>query len=153
MSLSQRNYWTYTMHMEPQSDLITVGCQVEVDLQDRAGKKERLKFVIVPDEAADFANGYLSENTPLAKILLGERAGNIIPYLQDDILAIEILAVTKPTDRPTDDAAEKRKAMMKKTLREVEDTNAMVFASSFSGKWGDYDPDSIPKEKKSEETK
>jgi len=141
------------MHMEPQSDLITVGCQVEVDLQDRAGKKERLKFVIVPDEAADFANGYLSENTPLAKILLGERAGNIIPYLQDDILAIEILAVTKPTDRPTDDAAEKRKAMMKKTLREVEDTNAMVFASSFSGKWGDYDPDSIPKEKKSEETK
>jgi hypothetical protein len=43
--------------------------------------------------------------------------------------------------------------MMKKTLREVEDTNAMVFASSFSGKWGDYDPDSIPKEKNSEESK
>jgi hypothetical protein len=141
------------MDMEPQSDGITVGCQVEVDLQDRAGKKERLKVVIVPDEAADFANGYLSENTPLAKMLLGERAGNIIPYLQDDILAIEILSVTKPTDKPTDEAAEKRKAMMKKTLREVEDTNAMIFASSFSGKWGDYDPDSIPKEKKSEETK
>jgi hypothetical protein len=141
------------MYMETQSDLITVGCQVVVDLQDRAGKKERLKVVIVPDEAADFANGYLSENTPLAKILLGERAGTIIPYLQDDILAIEIIAVTKPLDRPTDDAAEKRKAMMKKTLREVEDTNAMVFASSFSGKWGDYDPDSIPKEKNSEESK
>ena len=141
------------MDMEPQSDRITVGCQVEVDLQDRAGKKERLKVVIVPDETADFANGYLSENTPLAKILLGERAGNIIPYLQNDILAIEILSVTKPTDKPTDEAAEKRKAMMKKTLREVEDTNAMIFASSFSGKWGDYDPDSIPKEKKSEETK
>lgn len=140
------------MDMEPQSDRITVGCQVEVVLQDRAGKKERLKVVIVPDEVADFANGYLSENTPLAKILLGERAGNIIPYLQNDILAIEILSVTKPTDKPTDEAAEKRKAMMKKTLREVEDTNAMIFASSFSGKWGDYDPDSIPKEKKSEET-
>ena len=141
------------MDMEPQSDRITVGCQVEVDLQDRAGKKERLKVVIVPDEAADFANGYLSENTPLAKILLGERAGNIIPYLQNDILAIEILSVAKPTDKPPVEAAEKRKAMMKKTLREVEDTNAMIFASSFSGKWGDYDPDSIPKEKKSEETK
>ena len=141
------------MDMEPQSDRITVGCQVEVDLQDRAGKKERLKVVIVPDETADFANGYLSENTPLAKILLGERAGNIIPYLQNDILAIEILSVTKPTDKPTDEAAEKRKAMMKKTLREVEDTNAMIFASSFSGKWGDYDPDSIPREKKPEDKK
>ena len=139
--------------METQSELITVGCEVVVELQDRAGKKERLKVVIVPDEAADFANGYLSEKTPLAKILLGERAGTIIPYLQDDILAIEIIAVTKLLDRPTDDAAEKRKAMMKKTLREVEDTNAMVFASSFSGKWGDYDPDSIPKEKNSEESK
>ncbi len=140
------------MYMESQSELITVGCLVEVDLQDRAGKKERLKVIIVPDEAADFAHGYLSENTPLAKILIGERVGNIIPYLQDDILAIEILAVTKPTDRLTDGAAEKRKAMMKKTIREVEDTNAMVFASSFSGKWGDYDPDSIPKEKKTEDT-
>jgi hypothetical protein len=41
---------------------------------------------------------------------------------------------------------------MKETIREVEDTNAMIFASSFSGKWGDYDPDSIPKEKKSDGT-
>jgi len=141
------------MHMEPRTDVITVGCQVEVDLQDRSGKKERLVVVIVPDEAADFANGYLSENTPLAKILLGERAGSIIPYLKDDILSIEILAITKPTGKPSKEAAEKRKAMMKKAIQEVEDTNAMVFASSFSGKWGDYDPDSIPKEKKPEETK
>jgi hypothetical protein len=141
------------MSMEPQLDLITVGCQVEVNLQDRAGKKECLKVVIVPDEAADFAQGYLGENTPLAKILLGEKAGNIIPYLKDDILSIEILSVTKLTDKPPVNTAEKRNAMMKKTIQEVEDTNAMVFASSFSGKWGDYDPDSIPKEKKSEETK
>ena len=138
--------------MEPQSNPITVGCQVEVDLLDRAGKKERLKVVIVPDEAADFSNGYLSENTPLAKILLGERTGVTIPYLHDDIFSIEVLAVTKPIDIPTHNAAEKRRSKMKKTLREVEDTNAMVFASSFSGKWGDYDPDSIPKETNSEET-
>lgn len=141
------------MHMEPQAGIITIGCQVEVDLQDRSGNKERLKVVIVPDEAADFANGYLSENTPLAKILLGERAGNIIPYLKDDILSIEILAITKPTGKPTADAAEKRKAMIKKAIQEVENTNAMVFASSFSGIWGDYDPDSIPKDKKPDETK
>lgn len=141
------------MHMEYQAGIITVGCQVELDLKDRSGKKERLKFVIVEDDAADFANGYLSENTPLAKSLLGERAGNIIPYLKDDILSIEIIAINKPTRKPSYNAAEKRKAMMKKAIQEVEDTNAMVFASSFSGKWGDYDPDSIPQEKKHEETK
>lgn len=135
------------MHMNAQDDLIAVGCEVEVDLLDRSGNKERLKLLIVPDSAADFAQGYLGENTPLAQALLGERAGHTIPYLKNDILGIEILTVIKSSNQPTDEIAEKRAAMMKKTLREVEDTNAMVFASSFSGKWGDYDPDSISKEK------
>jgi hypothetical protein len=141
------------MGMEQKADLIAVGSQVEIDLIDRAGKREHLKVVIVKDESADFSQGYLSENTTLAKALLGERKGTTIPYLKDDILGIEILMVTKPTDEPARDVAEKRKAMMKKTQQEVEDTNAMIFASSFSGKWGDYDPDSIPKEKKPEDTK
>jgi hypothetical protein len=34
----------------------------------------------------------------------------------------------------------------------VEHTSAVVFASSFSGKWGDYDPDSLPKDDKPEES-
>jgi hypothetical protein len=133
--------------MEPKADIIAIGCEVEVKLLDRAGNKEWLRVIIVTDDAADFSHGYLGENTPLAKVLLGERAGNIIPYLKDDILGIEILAVTKSTNEPPVDAVEKRNAMMEKTMREVEDTNAMIFASSFSGKWGDYDPDSIPMEK------
>ena len=141
------------MGMEPQADLIVVGCRVEVDLIDRAGNREHLMVVIVEDESADFAQGYLGENTPLAKVLLGERKGTTIPYLMDDILGIEILSVTKPKIEPAEDVAEKRKAMMEKTRQEVEDTNAMVFASSFSGKWGDYDPDSIPKKEESEDTK
>jgi Transcription elongation factor, GreA/GreB, C-term len=135
------------MHMNAQDDLIVVGCEVEVDLLDISGNKERLRFLIVPDTAADFAQGYLGENTPLAQALLGERVGHTIPYIKNDILGIEILAVTKSSNQPTDDIAEKRAAKMKKALRAVEDTNAMVFASSFSGKWGDYDPDSIPKDK------
>jgi hypothetical protein len=141
------------MGMEQEAGLIVVGSQVEIDLIDRAGKREHLIFVIVKDESADFSQGYISENTTLAKALLGERKGTTIPYLKDDILGIDILAVTKPTDEPARDVAEKRKAMMKKTQQEVEDTNAMIFASSFSGKWGDYDPDSIPKEKKPEDPK
>ncbi len=134
--------------MKDQTDKITVGCEVKVELVDRAGNKEQLKVVIVEDKAADFSLGYLSENTPLAKALIGEKAGTIIPYLKDDILSLEILTVTRPINKPPEDAAEKREALMQKAIREVQDTNAIVFASSFSGKWGDYDPDSIHKEDK-----
>ena len=134
--------------MNSKSGKITVGCEVEIELVDRAGNKERLKFVIVEDKAADFKQGYLSINTPISRALLGEKAGVILPYLKDDILSIEILTVTEPINKPPEDAAEKREALMKKTMREVQDANAIVFASSFSGKWGDYDPDSIPKEDK-----
>jgi hypothetical protein len=125
---------------------IKLGTKVIFDLIDRRGHKERLSVVIVADESADFEHGYLSESTPLGKVLLGEQEGNVIPYLKDDIMAIEILQVAKTTELPSQDAAEKRKTRMRKAIREVENTNAMVFASSFSGKWGDYDPDSIPKE-------
>ena len=137
--------------MDEKTEIISTGSQVEFNLIDRAGNKDRLKVVIVADEAADFTQGLLSEKTPIAIALLGERAGNTIPYLKGDILAIEILSVTKPAQVPTETAAVKRKERMKQTKREVEETNAMVFASSFSGKWGDYDPDSIPKEKKPED--
>ena len=138
--------------MGTKSEPITAGSKVIFDLIDRAGHKERLSVVIVADESADFEHGYLSENTPLGKVLLGERPGNVIPYLKDDIMAIEILQVTKATDLPSLDAAEKRKVRMRKAIREVENTSAMVFASSFSGKWGDYDPDSIPKENKPQDS-
>ncbi|PWB52224.1 MAG: hypothetical protein C3F13_11895 [Anaerolineales bacterium] len=127
-----------------QQEPITVGCQVELELVDRAGYKDHLQVVIVPDSSADYSQGFLSEDTPLAQAILGEHAGSVIPYLKDDILSIEILLVTKATLQPAPDAAEKRKNQMIKTMLEVENTNAMVFASSFSGKWGDYDPDSLP---------
>ena len=137
--------------MASKSDVISIGSQVVLDLIDRRQNKERLNVIIVTDESADYSQGYLGVNTPLAKSMLGEQAGTTIPYLQDDILGIEILSVTQPVNKPPEDLAQKRAAMMKKTKQEVEDTNAIVFASSFSGKWGDYDPDSIPKEKKPED--
>ena len=111
---------------------------------------ERLSADIVEDESADFTKGFLGLSTPLAKILLGEKTGNVIPYLKEDILAIEILSVTPSTSAPPGDVQEKRQAMMERTLREVEHTSAVVFASSFSGKWGDYDPDSLPVDEKPE---
>ena len=137
--------------MEPQTITIIVGCHVELNLLDRAGRKEPLAIDIVPDESADFIHGFLGESTPLAKVLVGERAGNVIPYLKDDILAIEILRVIPSNINAPDDAQQKRQLKMNQAQREVEHTSAVVFASSFSGKWGDYDPESLPTVEKPEE--
>ena len=131
--------------------IISIGCHVELNLLDRAGKKDRLEIDIVADGSADFLQGFLGESTPLAKVLMGEKAGNVIPYLKDDILAIEILTVVPSTVEPPVDVQEKRRSMMNKAIREVEHTSAVVFASSFSGKWGDYDPDSLPTDEKPED--
>ncbi len=139
--------------MVPQMKPIGIGCHVELNLIDRAGNKDQLSVDIVPDESADFAQGFLGASTPLAKALMGEKAGTTIPYLKDDIYAIEVVSVTESTNKPSEEAKKKRQANMKKTIQEVEHTNAVVFASSFSGKWGDYDPDSLPKEGKAEESK
>jgi hypothetical protein len=130
--------------MDPNNLVITIGCHVTLDLIDREGKRDRLAVDIVNDESADFSQGFLGTSTPLAVGILGEKAGVVIPYLKDDIYAIEILSVVPSTVVPPQDAQAKRNAKMKQTLREVEHTNAVVFASSFSGKWGDYDPDSLP---------
>jgi hypothetical protein len=140
------------MAMDTGSESIDVGYRVEVILMDRQGKPEHLAVTIVADDAADFAQGYLGQSTPLAQALIGEKVGTTIPYLKDDIYSIEIISVNKAeTDAPKN-IARRRQAAVKKAIREVEDTNARLFASSFSGKWGDYDPDSILKDKKPEDT-
>jgi hypothetical protein len=144
--LSQRADWTYTKDMKPESITIAVGCHVELNLIDRQGRKNFLSMDIVPDESADFSQGFLGVGTPLAKTLLGEKAGTVIPYLKDDIYAIEISRVMLSDSSPDKAALEKRQARLNQALRDVEHTNAVVFASSFSGKWGDYDPDSLPRD-------
>ena len=55
------------------------------------------------------------------------------------------------TIKPPENAQEARENRMKKTINEVEHTSAVVFASSFSGKWGDYDPDSLPDQEEAED--
>ncbi len=141
------------MGMDIESGAIQVGSQVEIILRDRAGKQERLTAVIVPAEAADFANGFLGESTPLAQVLMGEKVGTVIPYLKDELYSIEVVSVSKADRMPAGDAMQKREASIRETIRAVEDTNAMMFASSFSGKWGDYDPESLPKPDKPEDQK
>ena len=116
------------------------GTHVVVELAETSGRSERLEFDIVPDELADLARGFLGVGTPLAKAIRNQPAGRTIPYRQADIVSVRILSVVPAGTAPDPDAAQQREAALRKAVEEAQRTDAIVFASSFSGKWGDYDP-------------
>ena len=103
------------------------------------GEVEQLEFDLVPDRSADFARGFLGESTPLAQAILGQPVGSTVLYQNADIRAVRILAVT-PGKAVPEDAEARRQETLRKAVRQSDATNAILFASSFSGKWGDYDP-------------
>lgn len=107
------------------------------------GEVEPLRVIIVPDEKADFSHGYLGETTPLAKAVLGKMPGEEIPYNIADIHTVRIVSVTPGAKPPPPSLIRKRRSILQKAAAEAERTNAIIFASSFSGKWGDYDPDGL----------
>ena len=119
------------------------GSHVVVELLSASGETQQLEFDLVPEESADFSRGYLGLSTPLAQAILNQPAGAILPYQQADILKVKILSVTAPASLPFADLAQQREEAARKALQQVQRTDAMIFASSFSGKWGDYDPDGI----------
>jgi len=126
-----------------QKTTVQPGTHVVVELLDAHGESERLEFDLVPDQAADFLRGYLGAGTPLAKAILNKPAGATVPYRQADILQVRILSVTLASELPVDDLTQQREQAARKALEQVQRTSAILFASSFSGKWGDYDPDGI----------
>jgi len=119
---------------------VEVDCYVEVELIDRRGQSEALAFDIVPEQAADFDAGRLGENTPLAHVILGEATGSLIPYSLGDIQSVRILQIQPGRTEALEDTAAQREASLQKALNAIARTDAAIFASSFSGKWGDYDP-------------
>jgi hypothetical protein len=127
----------------PPETLVRLGSHVLVELLDSSGETQQLKFDLVPDTSADFSRGYLGLSTPLAQAILNQPAGAALPYQQADILQVKILSVTAPASLPFADLAQQREEAARKALQQVQQTSAMIFASSFSGKWGDYDPDGI----------
>jgi hypothetical protein len=131
------------MQPDTPSPLVQLGSHVLVELLDSSGETQQLEFDLVPDESADFSRGYLGLSTPLAKTILNQPAGALIPYRQADILSVKILSLTPPASLPLADLAQQREEAARKALQQVQQTSAMIFASSFSGKWGDYDPEGI----------
>ena len=109
------------------------------------GETEQHEFDLVADRSADYARGFLGESTPLAQAILGQPAGRTLLYQNADIRAVRILAVT-PSQAIPEDAEARRQESLRKVVRQSESTNAILFASSFSGKWGDYDPTGLDTE-------
>lgn len=116
-----------------------LGKHVIVELVSHA-ETERLEFDIVPDEYSDFENGFLGAGTPLAKILTGLPAGGNRPYHHGDAVLVRVIEVRPSSAPPPKENLEKRQETYRKAIDQSDRTNAMIFASSFSGKWGDYDP-------------
>jgi hypothetical protein len=117
--------------------------RVQIELVYRSGDSENLEFEIVPDKESDFYSGFLSENTPMAQAILSQPVGSVIAYAVGDGKEIRILAIGSGSGGNAAEAAAKRKAAVEEAVRQSNRTNAIIFASSFEGKWGGYDADSI----------
>ena len=117
--------------------------RVQLALLTRSGEKEDLTFTLVPDKEADFYAGFLGLGTPLAKAILGRTAGTTAPYPLGDYIAVRILSVSPSRELSAGDGAAKRQAEAREALNQINRMDAMIFASTVEGKWGDYDPDAI----------
>jgi hypothetical protein len=122
------------------------GTKVRLELVDETGASEAMDVQIVPDDFADVSKGYLGLGTPLAAALEGHLAGESIAYEMGDIRSVRILEVSLAEEGPDVGIAERREQAHRKALNETDRTNAILFASSFNGKWGDYDPSSLNNE-------
>jgi hypothetical protein len=122
------------------------GAHVDLELIDASGGQEALSFDIVPDKLADFKNGFLGEKTPLAQAITGHFAGERVPYQVDGIIEIHILDVRRSQVKPDQGIEARREAALRKAVKQSDLTNNVLFASSYNGKWGDYDPSGLDEE-------
>jgi hypothetical protein len=125
------------------NEIVLPGFKIELELVDRSGERERLTVQIVPDAYADLARGYLGEGTPLCQAIFGQTAGAEILYEIGDLCAVKILTVRPTDEAPDRSIAAKREDTLKKAVEKSNLTDAVIFASSFNGKWGDYDPSGL----------
>lgn len=122
---------------------VRVGRRVAVVLLHASGDEEALTLDVVSDAAADFESGLLGESTPLTKALAGKCSGDRIPYHVGDLHAVHVIDVTRSPSDLDRSASERRQQILDSAVSESNRTNALNFASSFSSKWGSYEPDGI----------
>lgn len=117
--------------------------RVEIELVAKDKTREKLSFVLVPDEAADFDKGRLGAGTPLAKTILGHEAGETLEYKRGDIVQVKILSAQENTEELAPDAGEQREEALRRARDKAQHANMVSFALTFDSKWGDYDPENI----------
>jgi len=122
---------------------ITENTRVEIELTAKDKTHEKLQFVLVPDNAADFDKGLLGTGTPLAKTILGHAAGETLEYIRGDIVQVKILSVQESSAVVAPDAGEQREESLRRARDKAEHANMVSFALTFDSKWGDYDPTNI----------
>ena len=128
-----------------------VGRHVELELVYEGGEIERLSLDIVADAAADFARGMLGESTPLARAISGHKAGEVIAYRTGDALEARILSVSAELSGEPVDLTKRREQTERKAVRQSDQTNLIIFASSVNNKGGESDPGAIQDEEEEEE--
>ncbi len=79
----------------------------------------------------------------MGKAIRGKYTGDVVKYVQGDIRQLRILSVTPPQSKAPDDATARRQAILDEALRKAERTNTEMFASSYDGKWGDYNTEGM----------
>jgi len=124
-------------------EIVRIGRQVIIELIDAEGQREQLALDVVPDDAADFTEGFLGVSTPLAKAIMGLPAGSVIPYRMADIVEVHVLAVTPGERAPTADAAAARNAATQEAVDRANLEDAVRLALTVNVKWGGYDPEPL----------
>lgn len=124
-------------------DEAAIGAHVEVEFVGESGASEYLEFDIVSDSEADLSSGFLGVGTPLAQAILGRRAGDMVPYRHEDILAVRILSVATSVRSPTDDVAAHRQAVIQEAINKAIFLDALRHALTVDVNWGDYDPEGM----------
>ena len=130
---------------------VALGSRVEIELVDESEAAEKLNLTLVPDRQADFEAGLLGVSTPLARVLLGQRAGSTLRYRQGDIVEVRVLDVARGL-LPQGDAEAARQAIIDEAIDKSDLADAIQLALTVNVKWGDYDPAAlVPAEPEEEE--
>lgn len=123
--------------------VVAENTRVEIELIGKGKTREKLAFVLVPDDAADFDKGLLGLGTPLAKAILGHAAQETLDYKRGDILQVKIVSVAENAQALDPDAGEQREETLRRARDKAQHANMVSFALTFDSKWGDYDPENI----------
>jgi len=125
---------------------VGLGSRVVVELIDGRGEAERLSLAVVPDDNADFQAGYLGAGTRLAAAMMGQQAGQTVPYRHGDLVEIRILDIEPFAVSEAPDAASARQAVIQTAIDKSDLQDTLRLALAVSVKWGDYDPNGIAPE-------